>query len=130
MNWTAFTEASLVIKFHWIAALLALVFGLIMLARKKGTPSHKIIGRLFILLMLITAISSFWIREINRDSFSWIHIFIPITLFASWEAIHFIRKGNVRRHKRAVMGLFFGALLIPGLFTFVPGRRMWMLFFG
>jgi len=80
--------------------------------------------------MLITAISSFWIREINRDSFSWIHIFIPITLFASWEAIHFIRKGNVRRHKRAVMGLFFGALLIPGLFTFVPGRRMWMLFFG
>lgn len=130
MNWKAFTEASLVIQFHWIAALLAFVFGIIMLMRRKGTPSHKVIGRMFIILMLITAISSFWIREINRGGFSLIHIFIPLTLFASWEAIHYIRKGNVKRHKRAVMGMFFGALLIPGLFTFVPGRRMWILFFG
>lgn len=130
MNWSAFTEASLVIQIHWMAALLALGVGVIMLVRKKGTPSHKMVGRLFILLMLVTAISSFWIREINRGSFSWIHIFIPITFFASWEAIHYIRKGNIERHKRAVIGMFFGALLIPGLFTLLPGRRMWMLFFG
>jgi len=130
MNWDAFTETTLVIQIHWIAALLALVFGIAMLVRKKGTASHKMIGRTFIALMLVTALTSFFIREINRGSFSWIHIFIPVTLFASWEAIHYIRKGNVKRHKRAVYGLFFGALLIPGLFTFVPGRRMWMLFFG
>lgn len=109
---------------------MALVFGVVMLVRKKGTASHKSIGRTFIAIMLITAISSFFIREINRGSLSWIHIFIPITFFASWEAVHFIRKGNIKRHKRAVHGLFFGALLIPGLFTFMPGRRMWMLFFG
>ncbi len=130
MNWKAFTEASLIIQLHWISAMTALIFGIIMLARAKGTPSHKLIGRSFIILMLVTAISSFWIREINRGQFSLIHIFIPVTLFASWEAIHYIRKGNVKRHKRAVTGMFFGALLIPGLFTFIPGRRMWMLFFG
>jgi len=130
MNWNAFEGAGLVVFIHLFAALAALVVGIIMLVRAKGTPSHRLIGRSFILLMLVTAISSFWIREINRGSLSWIHIFIPITLFASWEAIHYIRKGNVKRHKRAVIGMFFGALLIPGLFTFVPGRRMWMLFFG
>ena len=130
MNWTAFTEASFIIQMHWVAAMAALCVGIAMLVRKKGTASHKMIGRCFIALMLITAFSSFFIREINRGSFSWIHIFIPVTVFASWEAIHYIRKGNVKRHKRAVMGMFFGALLIPGLFTFVPGRRMWMLFFG
>ena len=130
MNWKAFTEAPLVIQIHWITALTALVFGITMLVRRKGTASHKLIGRMFIILMLVTAISSFWIREINRGGFSWIHIFIPITFFASWEAIHYIRKGNVKRHKRAVIGMFFGALLIPGLFTLLPGRRMWMLFFG
>lgn len=130
MNWDAFTETSFVIQVHWVAALMALVFGIAMLVRKKGTASHKMIGRTFIALMLATALTSFFIREINRGNFSWIHIFIPVTLFASWEAIHYIRKGNVKRHKRAVYGLFFGALLIPGLFTFVPGRRMWMLFFG
>jgi len=130
MNWEAFTEASLVIQIHWVAALIALGLGIAMFMRPKGTPSHKLIGRGFIGLMLITAFTAFFIREINRGSFSWIHIFIPITLFASWEAIHYIRKGNIKRHKRAVTGMFFGALLIPGLFTFVPGRRMWMLFFG
>ena len=130
MNWKAFTEASLVIQIHWVTALTALVFGITMLVRRKGTASHKLIGRMFIILMLVTAVSSFWIREINRGGFSWIHIFIPITFFASWEAIHYIRKGNVKRHKRAVIGMFFGALLIPGLFTLLPGRRMWMLFFG
>lgn len=130
MNWKAFTEASLVIQIHWIAALLALIFGIVMFSRKKGTPSHKLMGRGFIILMLVTAGTSFFIREINRGSFSWIHIFIPVTLFASWEAIHYIRKGNIKRHKRAVTGMFFGALLIPGLLTFLPGRRMWMVFFG
>ncbi len=130
MNWNAFDDAGIIIFIHLFAALAALVVGIIMLARAKGTPSHKVIGRSFIILMLVTALSSFWIREINRGSFSLIHIFIPVTLFASWEAIHYIRKGNVKRHKRAVTGMFFGALLIPGLFTFVPGRRMWILFFS
>jgi len=130
MNWEAFTEASLVIQIHWAGAMLALGLGILMLVRKKGTASHKMIGRAFIGVMLLVAISSFFIREINRGGLSWIHIFIPITFFASWEAIHYIRKGNVKRHKQAVIGLFFGALLIPGLFTFLPGRRMWMLFFG
>ena len=130
MNWDAFTQASMVVKIHWVAAMLALLLGVIMLMRKKGTDSHKLIGSGFIAIMIVTAISSFFIREINNGAMSWIHIFIPITFFASWEAIHHIRKGNVKRHKRAVIGMFFGALLIPGLFTFLPGRRMWMLFFG
>lgn len=130
MNWDAFEGAGLAVYVHLVAALLALSLGIIMWLRPKGTASHKLIGRSFIGIMLVTAISSFWIREINRGSLSWIHIFIPITFFASWEAIHYIRKGNIKRHKRAVKGMFFGALLIPGLFTFVPGRRMWDLFFG
>jgi uncharacterized membrane protein len=88
------------------------------------------IGRLFLALMLITAIAAIFIREINGGHFSWIHIFVPITFFASWEAVHFIRKGNLKRHKRAVKGLFFGALLIPGVLSFMPGRIMYLLVFG
>jgi len=84
-----------------------------MLIRKKGTASHKMIGRGFIAVMIATAISSFFIREINNGSLSWIHIFVPITFFASWEAVHYIRKGNVKRHKRAVIGLFLGRSSFP-----------------
>ena len=130
MNWKAVSDASWIIQLHWGAAMLAVILGIAMFTRAKGTASHKIIGRAFLLIMLLTAGTSFFIREINNGSLSWIHIFIPVTCFASWEAVHYIRKGNIGRHKRAVKGLFFGALMIPGLFTFVPGRRMWMLFFG
>ena len=80
--------------------------------------------------MLTTAISAFFIRYINDGQFSWIHLFIPLTFFTVFEAIYFIRKGNIKRHKRAVTGLFFGALLIPGVFSFLPGRIMNMMVFG
>jgi len=130
MNINVFQEASTVIQIHMVAACVALILGIIMFVRRKGTPSHKMIGKLFVGLMLITAISAIFIRHINNGSFSWIHIFVPVTLFAAWEAIYFIRKGNVKRHKRAVKGMFFGALLIPGIFSFLPGRIMYKLFFG
>ncbi len=109
---------------------MALLLGIIMWLRPKGTGSHKLIGRGFVVLMLITAFSAIFIREINRGSFSLIHIFVPVTFLGAWQAVYFIRKKDIKRHKKAVQGLFFGALLIPGLLTFIPGRRMWMVFFG
>jgi len=123
-------DASLAIQIHLVAALVALGLGITMWVRPKGTKGHKLVGRGFVIVMLATAISSFWIREINWGGLSWIHIFIPITLFASWEAIYYIRKGNIKRHKSAVKGMFFGALLIPGVLSMIPGRRLWMVFFS
>ena len=129
MNWTVFSEASVIIQLHCITAFSALVIGVIMLRRPKGTTSHKAIGRIFIGLMLATALSSIFIRELNPGGFSFIHLFVPLTLFASWEAIYYIRRKNLKRHKRAVVGMFFGALLIPGLLSFAPGRLMNLMFF-
>ena len=36
----------------------------------------------------------------------------------------------VKIHMATVIGLYVGALLIAGAFTFVPGRLMYGLFFG
>jgi len=130
MNFETFTNAPLVIQLHAWAAFIALGLGIAMWLRPKGTKSHKAIGRGFLLFMLIAALSAIFIREINDGQFSWIHIFVPVTLFASFEAVFYIRKGNLKGHKRAVKGMFFGALLIPGAFSFLPGRLMWQVFFG
>jgi uncharacterized membrane protein len=127
MNTEYFIQASFALQVHMLVALGALVLGVIMFSRKKGTWAHKMTGRVFAFLMLLTAI---FIRQLNQGGFSWIHIFVPITFFALFETFFYIRKGNVKKHKRAVTGLFFGALLIPGLFSFMPGRTMWMLFFA
>lgn len=130
MNWYVFEHMSLAIKIHLGVAILALAFGIAMWMRPKGTRSHKMLGRSFVMLMLITAISAIFIREINNGSFSWIHLFVPLTLLGAWQVVSSARRGAIAKHQRHVKGLFFGALLIPGLFAFMPGRHLWMFFFG
>ena len=130
MNWTAVSEASTVIQIHLVTALAALLFGIIMWVRPKGTKSHKFVGRLFVAMMVVTAISAYFIRSLGNGSFSLIHIFVPITLIGSYFIVSSIRKGDLKAHKTHVRNMFFAALLIPGAFSFLPGRTMWMLFFG
>jgi len=130
MNMQYITEASLAVQIHLVAAVLALVFGCVMWFRPKGTSSHKMIGRGFVILMLVTAITAIFIRSLNNGSFSWIHIFVPITVIGSYQIIVSIRRGNIKKHKAHVRNMFYFALLIPGFFSFMPGRTMWALFFG
>ena len=123
-------NASPAIQIHLLAAFTALFLGCVLWFRPKGTRSHKMIGRGFAMLMLVTAFSAIFIRQINEGGFSIIHLFVPLTFLGVWQAVTRIQKGNVKGHKRAVKGLFFGALLIPGLLSFAPGRHLWHMFFG
>ena len=130
MNFEHILKASPAIQIHLVTALLALVFGIVMWLRPKGTASHKFVGRSFILLMLMTATSAIFIRELNNGTFSFIHIFVPLTFIGSWHVVSSIRRKDIKRHQKHVRNIFWGALLIPGLFAFLPGRHMWMIFFG
>lgn len=130
MNPEYFTQASLAIQIHMLVAIGAFFLGAYVLLRRKGTKAHKMAGRVFGLLMIATAITAIFIRNLNDGSFSWIHIFVPITFIGLYQVITSIRKGNVKRHRRHVLNMYFGALIIPGLFAFMPGRTMWMLFFA
>lgn len=81
--------------------------------------------------MLVVAGSSFWIHQIRLlGPWSPIHLLsifsLAMLLVGAWAA----RTGNVRRHKLTMMGIFFGALVIAGLFTFMPGRIMHAVVFG
>lgn len=130
MNLDIFFGASPVIVVHTLCAFAALFVGLGIWRARKGTKTHKLLGRSFVVLMALTAFSAIFIRLINKGSFSFIHLFVPLTFFAIWQAIYYVRKGDITRHKRAVKGMFFGALLIPGALSFLPGRLMWHVFFG
>jgi len=130
MNFNLLFESSPAVIIHTICAFLALGLGITMFVRKKGTFSHKMIGRVFVLFMLITAISALWITGLNGKYWSWIHLFVPLSFYAIWELFYYLRKGNIVKHQKAVKGLFFGALLIPGILSFLPGRLMWHVVFG
>lgn len=122
MNIEAFFQAPWHIQLHAGAAIAAVLLGAVQLIAPKGTLPHRQLGYLWVALMLTVAITAIFIR--SGGSFSWIHIFVPLTLIGVASLILAARKGLVARHRGTVMGLYIGALMIPGAFSFLPGRLM------
>ena len=115
-------EFTPVILIHLGAALAALVLGIGVFLRRKGTVAHRMLGRAWVGLMLVTAISTYWIR--SNGSFSWIHGLSLIALVALANAVRFAVVGNIRRHERVMQGVYFGALIVAGAFTLLPQRLL------
>ncbi len=119
---TMSAAAPIPILVHAAAALAALVLGSVMLARRKGTASHRLLGRVWVGLMLTVALSSLWIPRFLH--FTWIHLFTLLTLVAVPLAIYRIRSGNVSAHASTMKGLFIGGLIVAGIFALAPGRLL------
>jgi uncharacterized membrane protein len=101
---------------------------------KKGTNIHKYFGRIYMVLMIITAIITLFMpAEVGPtilNHFGWIHSFSFLTIYTVPTAYLAIKKGNVKSHKRKMILLYFGAIIIAGGFTFFPGRYLHNFFFG
>lgn len=124
-------SAPLAIQIHATAATAAMLLGALILFRRKGTPAHKLAGRIWVGLMLIVATSAIFINEIRLvGPFSPIHIFVIMTYVGIWEGVREIRRGNVIAHQAAMKSLYLGALMLTGAFTLLPGRRMHDVLFG
>ena len=131
MDLTPLTHAPLPIRVHTFAALGAFVLGAVQLARVKGTTQHRAFGYTWAALMLIVAVSSFWVHEIRSwGPWSPIHLLSIFTLVMLPLGIWHAHRHSVQRHRQAMIGLVCGALLIAGLFTLVPGRIMHKVLFG
>lgn len=130
-DFSILTHSTPVIQIHTYAAILALFLGVILLSMRKGSRLHKKSGKIWVLLMVVVAVSSFWINGIKMvGPFSPIHILSVLTLWAVFEGVRHIRAGRVNAHKRSMQQLFFLALVGAGFFTLIPGRLMYNVFFG
>jgi len=124
-------NAKPVIQVHAFAAMTAFALGAIQLAAPKGTLPHRTIGWIWAVLMLAIVVSSFFIHELRLwGPFSPIHLLSIFTLTMLPLAVWRAHRHQVERHRNAMLGLFFGALVIAGAFTFVPGRIMYKVAFG
>ncbi len=119
---------------HLYTVIPCVPIGGLLLIIKKGTSIHKRLGRIYMVLMLFTAIVSLFMpayvggRVLNH--FGWIHLFSFLTFWTVPTAYLAIKKGNVKAHKRKMILLYFGALIIAGTFTLMPGRYLHEVFFG
>ncbi|WGR92059.1 DUF2306 domain-containing protein [Bradyrhizobium sp. ISRA443] len=131
MSLAPLLDAAPAIPLHAFAALAAFVLGSIQFAAQKGTLPHRTLGWIWVILMLVVALSSFWIHQIRlMGPWSPIHLLSIFTLMMLALGVAAARTHDVRRHKFTMIGIFFGALVIAGLFTLMPGRIMHAVVLG
>ena len=118
------------LQIHIAAALTAFLLGCIMLVRPKGDPLHKAIGWTWVIAMLVTALSTFTFPWVLRGHLSVIHLLSGWVAISVPAGIAFVRRGDIKAHRRIMTQNFLFGLIVAGAFTFVPGRLMWKVFFG
>ena len=115
-----FAEGPLV-TVHAIAAMAALGLGILQFAGPKGVISHRAIGYCWVTAMAIVAVSSFWIHDFRIiGPFSPVHILSVVVLFTVPMAVLHARRGQIGRHRKAMISIFVVALIGAGLFTLLP----------
>lgn len=109
---------------HLYASLIALGLGAILLLAPKGTVPHRIMGSTWVLVMALSALSSFWF---GGGVLPLIGHFGPIHLLSLWVlvalavAVVAILKGRVEQHRGWMVGAYLG---LVGAFvgSLAPGR--------
>ncbi|MBR0848265.1 DUF2306 domain-containing protein [Bradyrhizobium diazoefficiens] len=131
MSLAPLLEADPAIPLHAFAAMAAVVLGLVQFAAPKGTLPHRTIGWIWVVLMIVVAVSSFWINKIRLvGPLGPIHLLSIFALVMLPLAVWRAHTHRVAAHRRIMILMFAGALVVAGLFTLVPGRIMHRVVFG
>ena len=111
----------------------AFLIGTFLLLNRKGTPAHKVLGKIYMSLMLVTAIVTLFmsarVGPTLLGHFGFIHLFSFLVFYLVPTAYLALRGGNIKKHRDSMIGLYVGGILIAGGFTFVPGRLLhsWLI---
>jgi uncharacterized membrane protein len=120
---------------HLATVVPAFFLGTYLLLNPKGTPTHRALGKLFMILMLGTAFISLFMSDGSGTRilghFGLNHLFvIPVAIFIP-RAYFAARRGDIKAHKGSVIGVYVGALVIAGAVAiFTPGRLLHGWLFG
>lgn len=122
------TVHGLWLMLHLATVIPAVPLGAYVLLQRKGDARHKMLGRIWGMLMLVTALSSFGLTGLTGN-FSPIHLLSILVLVSLPRAIWDARRGRLAAHRRT-MTVLYVSLLIAGFFTFSPGRVFGIWMFG
>ena len=119
---------------HLATILPCFLIGAWMLARPKGTTAHKRLGRAYSMLIVFTAVVTLAMpAEVGpriAEHFGFIHALSVLVLVSIPLAIAAVRRGNIARHKAAMLAVYIGGIGIAGAFAFMPGRLLHAWLFG
>jgi uncharacterized membrane protein len=108
----------------------ALILGAVLMLVRKGRIFHRVAGWVWVSIVAVTAGSTLFITSLNNGTWSLLHLFTGWTLLTLPLAVFAAKRHVVAKHRRAMMGLFYGGFAINFFIAFIPGRAMWVMFFG
>lgn len=122
-------SAPLMVQVHVAAAFATFAIGVFLLSARKGFRLHKTVGWMWVVAMATTAGSSFFLTGLMGSAYSPIHALSAWVMLGLPFGIAAIRRKDLALHRRRMTGMFVGGMVIAGLFSFLPGRLMWNMFF-
>jgi uncharacterized membrane protein len=122
----AFLRASTSTQLHVLAGTAAVLLGLLQLALAKGTPRHRALGYAWVVTMLTLCASALFMKE----SFGLLQVLALVVIGLLTRAVWLVRRKDVAGHAHLMRVLVLGATVGVGLFTALPGRVTWGLFFA
>ena len=125
-----FAALSPVVKVHLVGAIAAIVLGGVLMTLRKGRTFHRVAGWVWVSTVSVVAGSTLFIADLNHGGWSFLHLFTGWTLIALPLAVMWAKRHDMARHRRMMMGLFYGGFAINLFIAFIPGRTLWMMFFG
>ncbi|MBW8816523.1 MAG: hypothetical protein JF588_24155 [Caulobacterales bacterium] len=129
-NLALFAHLPLAIKIHLLAALAALALGAVLMTLRKGRTFHRVAGWVWVALVSTVAGASIFITSLNHGHWSILHLFTGWTLLMLPLAVMWAKRHEVARHRRTMMGLFYGGFAVNLFIAFIPGRTLWTMFMG
>ena len=122
--------AGLAIQVHVVAAIATFAIGVVLLTAPKGFGLHRTLGWTWVVCMAVTAGSSFFITAIFQTHYSPIHALSAWTMLGLPMGIAAVRRRDIAGHRKKMTGMFVGGMVVAGLFSLLPGRLMWTIFFA
>ncbi|UXT41479.1 DUF2306 domain-containing protein [Agrobacterium leguminum] len=124
-------DAPFAVQLHVATVIPAAIIGAVVLFSPKGTPLHRLLGKIWVVLMVVTSFSTFFIHELNVFyGFSPIHLMSIFTIYGCLQSVYFARRGEIKHHMRIMQGVYLGGIVIAGGLTFLPTRIMNEVVFG
>ncbi len=125
------------IAVHMTAALGAIALGPVALWARQGRVQrprlHRAFGYAWVTLMVLTAASALFIRDYalpNIAGYTPIHLLVPLTFFGLFGSFYKLAQGDIAGHRSIMRKLYFGACIVAGAFTLLPGRYVGNLVWG
>lgn len=125
------------VAIHLTAALTSLALGPVALwarrARQQHPRLHRAFGYAWVTAMVATALSALFIQShtvVNIGGYTPIHLLVPVVLVMLFLAFRYLVRGNITGHRKTMQRLYFGACVVAGGFTLLPGRTLGKLVWG